>query len=404
MTEGRNGNEGDHLAVVEQGETMHNGKQTALVLSGGGARAAYQVGVLRGLFELGIIESMPQILVGSSAGSINSGALAAHATDPEKAISTLERVWSKIEARQVFRTDIRSLGSNGVRWAWDLTLGGILGNVRAKALLDTAPLRKLLERAIPFRQIDVNIQHGTLTALVVAATDLHTAEGVLFLHAHSDVPAWHRQRWVLERTPIRVDHLLASSAIPVFFPPAQIDQRHLGDGCIRNTMPLRPAIHLGANRIIAIGVRGPRLRPQKVPASPPSIARIAGVLLDAVMMDSIESDVEHAEHINTGILETSAGKPGAFRRIEVLWMQPSADISAIAAELEHRIPNVLRYLMRGLGSDEAIIELASYLLFDSEFCNRLIELGRTDVAAGRAQIEGFFDKTGDVALVREAVQ
>ena len=371
---------------------MSNKSKTALVLSGGGARAAYQVGVLRGLLDLGVLTSGLDILVGSSAGSINAGALAAHADDLDRAVGTLERVWSRFQVGQVFRSDIRSLGTIGVRWAWDLTFGGAFGHVTPKSLLDTTPLRKLIERTIPARQIDANIQRGIVEALAVAATDLHTAEGVLFLHSRNAPAAWQRHRWRVERTQIHAEHLLASSAIPIFFPSVAIDGHHLGDGCIRNTTPLRPAIHLGADRIVAIGVRGPRRTTPPRSNTSPSIAQIAGVLLDAVMMDAIEADVEHAEHVNSGAI---ACPNGPYRWINVLWVQPSADIAALAAELNERIPNVLRYLMRGLGTDEALIELASYLLFDGAFCSRLIDLGRADVLAARDRIETFFSLRSD---------
>lgn len=370
---------------------MKNDPATALVLSGGGARGAYQVGVLRGLLDLGVQPAGFDILVGSSAGSINAGVLASRAENYAKAIDVLERLWRHLEADQVFRTDARSLGSTGVRWAWDLTFGGVLGRVTPKSLLDTAPLRRLLERHIPFRQIDANIEKEALHSLVIAATDLHTADGVLFLQTRAEIALWKRRRWRIEPTRIRCDHLLASSAIPILFPSVRIDGRHFADGCIRNTSPLRPAIHLGADRIVAIGVSGPRQGAAAVPSAlGPSIAQVAGVLLDAVMLDAIEVDVEHTDHVNTSVIACSTTSENPFRWVDVLWLTPSADVSAMAAELEDRIPVVVRYLMRGLGTDESLTELASYLLFDSVYCNRLIDLGRADVAAARDRIASFF--------------
>jgi NTE family protein len=370
---------------------MESEAKTALVLSGGGARAAYQVGVLRGLLDIGALSTGIDILAGSSAGSINAGAIAARADDLPKAIAALERIWGKLEIEQVFRTDIQSLGTIGARWAWDLTFGGAFGHVAAKALVDTSPLRALLNRVIPVRQISANIESGALQALAVAATDLQTAEGTVFLQAAGEVPLWQRRRWRVERTVIGIDHLLASSAIPILFPAVAVGGRYFADGCIRNTAPLSPAINLGADRIIAIGVRGTRTPSPPVASSRPSIGQIAGVLLDAVMMDSIESDVEHTEHINTGVITFPTREGNPFRWIDVLWIQPSSDVAAVAAELEDRIPNVVRYLLRGLGSDETLIELASYLLFDAAFCGRLIELGRADVAAASERIQQFFN-------------
>ena len=185
---------------------------------------------------------------------------------------------------------------------------------------------------------------------------------------------------------------MASSAIPVFFPSVEIDGAYFGDGSIRNTAPLSPAINLGADRIITIGVSGPP--PAKMSPAPrerPTIAQVAGVLLDAVMLDAVEVDVEHSERVNTSVLRFPLEpSPQSFRAIDVLWLRPSLQVRQIASELSDRIPRVVRYLMRGLGSDEAVTELSSYLLFDAEFCGRLMELGRADVAAERERIEGFF--------------
>lgn len=370
----------------------------ALVLSGGGARGAYQVGVLRGLVEQGFLprsQSGIDCLVGSSAGAINTAALAAHADDFGAGLDRLEQVWRDIRANKVYRTDVSSLGRIGLRWAWDLSFGGARREVQPKALLDTSPLRTLLTEHVQVARIADHVAAGRLRALALVSTDLHTSNGVVFLCAHADVPEWTRRRWRIERTGIRVEHLLASSAIPIFFPSVEIDGRHYGDGSIRNTAPLSPAINLGARRIIAIGVSGPP--PGDVddrPVAAPSVAQIAGVLLDAVMLDAIEVDVEHSERVNASVLACRVTDTDeTFREIDVLWIRPSALVRELAAELSDRIPAVVRYLLRGLGSDTQVTELASYLLFDTEFCSRLIELGRADVAADRDRIAGFFGRT-----------
>jgi NTE family protein len=369
--------------------------RTALVLSGGGARGAYQVGVLRGLVEQGFLpreRSGFDIVVGSSAGAINATALVARADHFDDGLSRLERVWKEMQPQQVFRTDIASLGRIGARWAWDLSFGGVLRQVRPKSLLDTSPLRATLGERIPFAGVDANIAAGVVEALALVATDLHTSNGVVFLHAADGAPTWSRRRWRVERTRIRVEHLLASSAIPIFFPTVAIGGRHFGDGSIRNTTPLSPAINLGAERIVAIGVSGPPpTERQRGARLPPTIAQIAGVLLDAVMLDAIEVDVEHSERVNTSLIHCPTGDPAQpFRPVDVLWLRPSRQVRQLAAELAHRIPPVVRYLLRGLGSDAAVTELASYLLFDQEFCGRLVELGERDVRAERERIAEFF--------------
>ena len=371
---------------------------TALVLSGGGARGAYQIGVLEGLLELGCLEagrSSADILVGSSAGAINVSMLAACAERFAEGVSALGRVWGNLSTDKVFRTDVLSIGSIGMRWVRDLTFGGVIGHVTSKALLDTAPLRKLLSDSIPMARIRDSVDRGALRAVAVAATDLYAGSGVLFVQGAPDAPLWARARWSIERSELAIDHVMASSAIPVFFPSVAIGSRHFGDGCIRNTTPLAPAIQLGADRIIAIGVRG--VAPASVEDGqrrpPPTIANIAGVLLDAVLLDAVEVDVEHSQRVNASVMRWGAsGEPGGLREIDVLWLTPSRSIGAIATELAHRIPAVVRYLLRGLGSDEATRELASYLLFDSTFCGRLIELGRDDVRASREGILRFFDR------------
>lgn len=363
---------------------------TALVLSGGGARGAYQVGALRGLAELGVLSRSPfDVLVGSSAGALNAAAVAAATDGFDAGLARLEGVWRALRPAHVFRTDVASLGRIGARWAWDLSLGGVTRRVGATSLLDTTPLRTLLRTHVPFDRIETHVASGALRALALVATELHTSNGVVFLHAPPGTPLWRRRRWRVERTRIAAEHLLASTAIPIFFPPVRIGDGWFSDGSIRNTTPLSPAINLGAERIVAIGVSGPSPRVPRRPRRPPTLAQIAGVLLDAVMLDAIEVDVDHSERVNTSVVARPDGG-GPFRRVDVLWLRPSQRIRELIAEFAHRVPRILRYLLRGLGSDEAVTELTSYLLFDAEFCGRLIDLGRRDVRAEAARIERFF--------------
>lgn len=368
---------------------------TALVLSGGGARGAYQAGVLAGLAEHGLVGGAAagfDVLVGSSAGSLNAAVLASLADNPLTGIERLQGVWRNIRTEHVYRTDVAALGRTGVRWAWDLTFGGATQKVAPKSLLDTSPLGKLLREQIRFANIEANVAAGRLRALAVLSTDMHTSAGVVFLHASPETPDWTRRRWRVVKTAIGAEHLLASSAIPIFFPPVRIDGRWYGDGSIRNTAPLGPAIHLGADRIVAIGVSGPTPpgAEKKRYREAPSVAEVAGVLLDAVMLDALEVDVEHSERINTSILQCPTGDAHRpFRPVEVLWLRPSERVRELAAALSDQLPPAVRYLMRGLGPDEAITELASYLLFEPEFCGGLVDLGRADVTAEKERIAAF---------------
>lgn len=357
------------------------------------------MGVLRGLLDLGVVsrERSPfDVLIGSSAGALNVGMLASSADRFADGIMALERLWSNLRAEQVFRTDLRSLGGIGARWVRDLSFGGVLRHATPKSLLDTAPLRALLEEHIAFDRIDTCITQGRLEAVAVLATDLYTSHGVVFLHGQQETPVWRRSWLRVERTRLGVDHLMASSAIPIFFPSVDIDGRHFGDGCIRNTTPLSPALNLGADRVIAIGVRGPDRSddgPGLARRSPPTIAQIAGVLLDAVMLDAIEVDVHHSERVNTSVVTWPTGvESSPFRWIDVLWLSPSRSFQAIAAELAHHVPRIVRYLLRGLGTDESTTELISYLLFHPSFCGRLIALGKEDVIARQEEIRAFFEQ------------
>jgi NTE family protein len=353
--------------------------------------------VLRGLAELGISaagRSPFDIFVGSSAGAINAAMLAAHADEFEHAVSRLEAVWGGLRAEQVIRTDLRSLGGIGARWVRDLSFGGVIGHVTPKALLDTTPLRTLIDTRIPFARIRQTLDAGAFRALAVLATDLYTSQGVVFVHGTAAVQPWQRSWARIERTAIGTDHIMASSAIPIFFPSVEIGGSHFGDGSIRNTTPLSPAINLGADRIVAIGVRASGLTggPEYGKGMPPpTVAQIAGVLLDAVMLDAIEVDIAHCKRVNDSVVAYPIGQDGGpFRWIDILWLRPSRSIGQIAAQLAGRIPRVVRYLMRGLGTDDSTTELVSYLLFDAAFCRRLMDLGTADVRMRRADVEAFF--------------
>ncbi len=369
--------------------------RSALVLAGGGARGAYQAGVLAGLAELGLLEpavSGLDTFVGSSAGAINSVMLAAHADEPVVAVDRRIELWSSVRAQDVFRTDARTLGETGIKWAWDLTFGGAVGGGSPKSLLDTAPLREFLRKQVPFARLGPQVASGALHALAISTTDMATGDGVLFLEGQPGIATWQRRRWHVRKDSIGVDQILASSAIPIFFPTVEIDGRHYGDGSVRNTAPLSPAINLGARRILAISVREPTAPVHgQGPVPPPSIAQIAGVLLDAVMLDAIEVDLDHSMRVNRSVKswQIPEGKD-QLRKVDVFWIQPRENFTELAAEFTHEIPGVIRYLMRGLGSEETITELASYLLFAPGFTARLIEAGRADVAAARDAIEEFF--------------
>lgn len=370
--------------------------RTALVLSGGGARGAYQAGVIKALEEiLRSKEGFPfDIVCGVSAGSINASALASSAQDFTKAAGELERLWGNLTADQVIKTDIRSLSKIGANWIRDLSFGGAVGAGHAQALLDTEPLRELLSKNFDSEQVDKNIKARHLYALAISATNIYTNNSVTFVQGHENLSLWGRHKRVSERTQIRVDHLMASSAIPVFFPSIEVEGRHFTDGCIGNIAPLSPAIHLGAGRILAVGVRNVEMESETIqgPRGVPSIANVIGLLMNTVFMDSIEVDIARLKRINeiTSLGQTLEGGHHYWRPVEVLLISPSEKIHLLAREYTKNLPRAVRYLLRGLGDQNSTDEIASYLLFDTSFCSRLIEMGYNDTLRERIKIEKMF--------------
>ena len=367
----------------------HKKPSTALVLSGGGARGAYQAGVLLGLRQLGIVSEDRQpfdIFVGTSAGSLNCTLMAAYTHRPLQGLAEMENVWSRLQASQVFRTSPLALLRNVASWIRDLSLGGLLGHVTPKFLLDTAPFSRLLMR-LPWGRLAANLELNHYQALGVLATNYTTSNGVFFLQDHGVIPSWNKVRYRVERAMIGKEHVMASSAIPVVFPAIPIGNGYFGDGSLRNTAPLGPAIHLGADKIVAVGVReAGDSTPSPSPGVAPKLADVAGVLLDAVLLDSIEVDVQHCLRLN----QMAAARQGNFRPIEVLWLRPSRSLGHLALKMERRIPLAVRYLLRGLGDDQASAELASYLIFDGEYCRSLMMQGLQDVLERRQEVVSFF--------------
>lgn len=362
---------------------------TALVLSGGGARGAYQAGVMMGLRQLGVIQEKRQpfdMFVGTSAGSLNCTLLAAYSHLPLLGLLEMEQVWGHLHASQVFRTGSWAMLSNGLGWLRDLALGGLLGRVSPRFLLDTAPFRRLLGR-LPWERLGQNLQEGHFKALGVLATNYTTSSGVFFLQDDGRVPAWHKVRYRVERAKIGMEHVMASSAIPVIFPAVPIGPCFYGDGSLRNTAPLGPAIQLGARKIVAVGVReAGDNTPSPAPGTAPKLADVVGLLLDAVLLDAIEVDVQHCLRLNN----LAGAQPQNFHHVDVLWLRPSRNLAHLALRMERRMPPLVRYLMRGLGDDQASAELASYLIFEGDYCRSLMAAGYEDVLDRRQEVLDFF--------------
>lgn len=370
----------------------------ALVLSGGGARGAYQVGVLKAVAEMAIelqIESPFQIFTGVSAGAINAACMAWGADQFSKQALFLESLWSDLSAEQVFRTDIATMGKTGFKWVSDLSFGGFAGATPGRSLLDTTPLRSLIEDNMNYPRLDELISNGKLAALALTALDYPTSNTVTFVHGREDLPHWTRNRRYSEKAKITTDHVMASSAIPLIFPPVQVGGSFFGDGCVRSLAPLSPAIHLGASHVFVIGVRKMGWTSDEARArrglTSPSVARIMNVIMNSVLLDGIEVDVERLLKINhflSKVPEQSLENLN-FRPVTVEWVYPTEDIGYHAHLMSSRLPRVIRYLLKGLGPLEDAAEIISYLLFDPEFCKKLIAFGYTDGLAKKEEIKKF---------------
>jgi NTE family protein len=384
-----------------------------LVLSGGGARAAYQVGAIRGLTEILGQKTTPfSIMTGVSAGAINSTALAIGADDFRAAGDLLAETWMSLTPDRVYRTDFPTLSGLGVRWLKDLTTGGVLGRSRATYLLDTAPLHELLHATLETDRLQQHYQSGLLRGAAVSVTNYLTGTTVTFFDGNPNIKPWVRHGRIAVREAIGVDHVFASAAIPIFFPPVSVDGKLYGDGGVRMTAPISPAIHLGADKIVAIGIRYFRSPEQtiamnrEIRADSISIAQIAGVLLNAVFLDSLDNDMERLERVNRTLGFISGPdrrkNPDLLRRIPALTLRPSQDLGRLAADQYDKFPATLRHLLRGIGATgDSGWDLLSYVAFQPGYVGQLIELGYKDTLAQRKVIEDFFqaplDQTASAA-------
>lgn len=373
-----------------------------LVLSGGGARGAYQVGALRAIREiLGTKTSPFSVLTGLSAGAINSMAIAAEAHDFSDAIDHLSETWRSLTPDRVYRSDVPRLASLGARWIKDLTTGGVLGDSRSNYLLDTTPLRELLERKMDLSLLPRHFERGILRGVAVSATNYLTGTTVTFFDGKPELEPWVRHGRLAFREPVTVAHVMASAAIPVFFPPVLLDGKPFGDGGIRMTTPMSPAIHLGADRIVAIGIRYARTQDQTVDlnrqlrAEQVSVAQISGVLLNALFLDSLDNDLERVTRINRTLSfipeAVRASQKEFLRPIPALSLRPSQDLGKLAGGEVGNFPAAIRYLMRGIGATGASgSDLLSYVAFQPGYIRTLIDLGYEDTMARAREVEEFF--------------
>lgn len=374
-------------------------RKIAVILSGGGARGAYQVGVLKGLAEIlekHRLNADIRVFSGVSAGAINASFLATHANDFPTAASKLATLWSELTSDRVFSSDALHMGKIAMTFASDLSFGAITGGTPGKALLDTSPLRQLLLSNLDVPRIGEHLKQGAFDALALTAVDYSTSNSITFIQGGPTVPTWAKSRRRSEKTDIGVEHVMASSAIPLLFPAAQVGDRWFGDGCVRNSHPCAPAMYLGADRLLIIGVRRRSITADDVRAlrmtAPPSMARVVNMLLNAVLLDGVELDVERMERVNEFVrrVPLEHRENLNLREVEYCMISPSADIGELASAKASRLPRLIRYLLKGLGRLEDAAEIVSYLLFDPLFCSQLIEIGREDAWAAHEDLVKLF--------------
>ncbi len=367
----------------------------ALVLSGGGARGAYQVGVLRHIARQHPEFRFP-IITGVSAGAINAAFMASHRAELPEAMEDLARRWSTLSTSTVMRTDISSLLANGLRVAATVATGGARLAPPARGLVDTKPLRKFLDTLVKPENIAANIEDGRLQAVAVSATSYRTGDSITFVQGPAETAMWSRFRRRSRPDRIGVDHVLASAAIPLFFPAWQVDGEYFGDGSLRQPYPLAPAVHLGADRVLAISSRYVSTSDED-PSEPdlyPSAARILGLMLNSIFLDQLDADAERLERVNQLLQRVDDREQWRLpeREVELLVLRPSRDIGRMAALYEKRLPRALRHLVRGLGTRRSSgSDLLSYLLFVPEFLTELIELGQRDAEMNRVRIGRFVE-------------
>jgi len=375
-----------------------------LVMTGGGARGAYQAGVLKRIGEIKQVQTRGNpfpIIGGSSAGAINGSALAAGSDDFALATKILARIWSDLRPSDIFHCDLLSQAHNSLTWILDLSFGAILGGGNARSLLDAAPLRDFLNQHLHCERIRNNIKSGHLYALAISATNYNSGKSYLFIEGMKGHPMWNRSRRVTLATRITVEHVCASAAIPLVFQPVRLKTARgtafFGDGSVRLQQPLSPVIRLGAERIFAVGVRCENLEHQREPADEkyPSLAQIMGVLFNVMFLDHLATDIEHLERLNQLLADGKISQSGIegcekMRPLASFLMTPSVDLSQVAEGHQKDMPYLIQYFVNSLGRDSAsCADLMSYLLFTSKYTRDLIEIGYYDADKQIDEIESF---------------
>lgn len=368
----------------------------AIVLNGGGARASYQAGALRAIYE--IIkkdQKLFDIITGNSAGAINAAHLAGNVEDWGASTQSLVDVWQRIKPEDVYDISTYTMTKIGTKWMKGTFFRGADEDGSLNGLLDTSPLKKTIEREIDFKKIREHFTMGNLNGLSLSTTNYYSGASVVFFNGDKTVEDRSKPDHIMMRTEFNSEHIMASSAIPLFFPPVRINGSFYGDGCIRQITPLAPAVDLGAQKIIAIGIRHQQTVESMVQMTmkknvSPQISLIAGVMMNAIFLDSLDADYERFNKINT-IVEM-IGPKSPWRYIPILMLRPSRDLGAMTERLSQQLPTMLRYFLRTIGvTGQSGLDLLSYLAFDSSYTELVTELGYEDTMKEKHRIECFFD-------------
>lgn len=372
----------------------------AIVLTGGGARAAYQVGFVRCLAR-----RMPElrfpIITGVSAGAINAAYLASHPGTTDEAVDGLTELWSGLRIDNVFRANTTSLLRQMFRWSFSLLSGGSRLGPRVRGFVDTEPLRRFLSGCLQLDNGNIvgiaeNCERGWLNAVALTTLDYATGRTVTWVQGR-EIEGWERSYRRSEHARLTVEHVMASAALPLFFPAIRLGDHWYGDGGIRLSAPLSPALHLGARRILAISTRYDRSSDeasQPVVTGYPPPAQIVGNLMNAVFLDLLDQDLERAEAFNELLTEIPPERRGKRRLVDIRVLRPSRDLGRLAAGYEERLPKAFRFLTRGLGTRQtASPDYLSLIMFEPEYLRTLIEIGEADAEANFERIAEVLQKS-----------
>jgi NTE family protein len=370
--------------------------RAGLVLTGGGARAAYQVGVVKAIRDiLGNPSRNPfPILCGTSAGAINAVTLAAFADDFTRAVGSLLEIWENMRCELVYRTDAASILRRGAAWLGAMTW---ISRRNPISLLDNAPLGDLLGKFLPLEQIQAHVETGVLRAVSVTCSGYTSGQSVSFFQGGAELEGWERNQRIGAAVKLQLEHLLASSALPFIFPAVKLHREYFGDGSMRQIAPVSPALHLGADRVLVVGTGRQAAEPSRARSNVyPSLAQIAGHALNSIFLDSLMVDIERMQRINRtlGLIPAAARADGQvqLRPIRVLFISPSQPIERMAARFVHELPPMVRFVLRPTGAmARSGSNLASYLLFEESFCRALVDLGYQDTTAREAEVRAFFE-------------